>query len=1143
MKKITNIFKMMSITSLTCFLGSITTVGLKNNDVVSDKKQCKNGINKNQIITKDIDAKLIGADKGTITIEYTTPSECKITDCSWSFLASRNFNFNGGKFVCDGVEYTIVEIGSEAFRGFHTWLFMNCNLTIPSTIKKIDDCAFYGNSSIWSSTNKEIININFEEGVEYIGESAFQRCSCKNSKIVLPNSIRYIGRGAFADINSIKELDLTALDHIINIEADPFDGFNFRGFLYGCSTRIIRFKDQTMIDKYSNSQYWSSAAEYFGLKKDVYAEISSKYIGANEKSTFTFRGPSYKQTKITDISSKFAATGNFNFNGGKFTYDGTEYVISEIAHDAFHPNPDWWYFKECKLTIPSTIKKIGDRAFYGNSRYWGLSNKEIIGLNFEEGIEDIGKEAFYKCDDLQSSQLVLPNSLQHIGNNAFAEISNLEELDLSALDHVISLDADPFSKDGCLHDTKISKIWVKDQDMKNKYRSDKHWSSFANNFVIPDYNSKTISSRYIGANNESTFDFNCLDPKQTKIMGVSNNFVASGDFNFNNGKFTYNNVEYAIGEITSDTFHAGSTHWYFKNCKLTIPSTVKTIGDRAFYGNSRNSFVSKKEIIGLNFEEGIEDIGKEAFKECDDLQSSQLVLPNSLQHIGNQAFAEISPLKELDLSALDHVINLDANPFDRDGCLHDTKISKIWVKDQAMKDKYSKDRFWSSVAKYFQPKDHIYKTINSKYIGGDSNSTFDFNYLDPKLIEITGVSSKFVATGNFNFNGGKFTYDGTEYVISEIGYDAFRRSSNGRYFKECNLTIPASIKKIKNGAFYGDAHHSCFSSKEIIGLNFDEGIEDIGKEAFKECYDLKSSLLVLPNSLQHIGNNAFAEINPLKELDLSVLDHVISLDANPFDENGCLHGTKINTIWVKDQAMKDKYSKDQFWSSAAKYFVLKGQISKTINSKYIGGDSNSTFDLNYFDPKQTKITGVSDEFVGSGNFNFNGGKFTYNGTEYVISEIAHDTFHAGWIDWYFKNCKLTIPSTVKTIGDRAFYGNSRNSFVSKKEIVGLNFEEGIEYIGKEAFYKCDDLESDKLVLPNSLQHIGNNAFAEISPLKELDLSVLDHVISLDANPFDENGCLHGTKIKTIWVKDQAMKNKYSKAQYWSSASEKIKVKS
>ena len=126
----------MSITSLTCFLGSITTVGLKNNDVVSDKKQCKNSINENEIITKKIDAKLIGADKGTITIEYTNPSECKITDCSWSFLASGDFNFNGGKFVYDGVEYIITGIGPDAFRVCDNWHFINCNLTIPSAIKK-----------------------------------------------------------------------------------------------------------------------------------------------------------------------------------------------------------------------------------------------------------------------------------------------------------------------------------------------------------------------------------------------------------------------------------------------------------------------------------------------------------------------------------------------------------------------------------------------------------------------------------------------------------------------------------------------------------------------------------------------------------------------------------------------------------------------------------------------------------------------------------------------------------------------------------------------------------------------------------------------------------------------------------------------
>ena len=112
-----------------------------------------------------------------------------------------------------------------------------------------------------------------------------------------------------------------------------------------------------------------------------------------------------------------------------------------------------------------------------------------------------------------------------------------------------------------------------------------------------------------------------------------------------------------------------------------------------------------------------------------------------------------------------------------------------------------------------------------------------------------------------------------------------------------------------------------------------------------------------------------------------------------------------------------------------------------------------------------------------------------------------------------------------------------------KEIIDINFNEGIEDIGKEVFEKCDDLQSNKLVLPNSLQHIGNNAFAEISPLEELDLSALDHVINIDANPFDKDGCLYNTKINTIWVKDQTISDKYCNDKHWSSVSEKIKVKS
>ena len=649
--------------------------------------------------------------------------------------------------------------------------------------------------------------------------------------------------------------------------------------------------------------------------------ISAALFGA-KKGTVDVKFTGHECT-IVKANHDFVATGNFNFNGGKFTYDRVEYTITEIGDEAFYCNSVRWFFKKCNLTIPASIKRIGKDAFNWNSTIMPFPSKEIINIYFENGIEDIGEGAFSTCTNLVSNELILPNSVRHIGNKAFSQIGPVKELDLTALDHVIDLDVNPFDANGCLFSTVISKIWVKDQAMKAKYCNDKHWSSAAKYFVILGYDSKTISSSYIGANNESTFDFNCLDPKQAKITGISNNFLASGDFNFNNGKFTYNNVEYAIKEITSDTFNAIWTHWYFENCKLTIPSTVKTIGDRAFYGNSRNSFGTKKEIIGINFNEGVEDIGKEAFKKCDDLESDKLVLPNSLQHIGDNAFEDISPLEELDLSALDHVINLDADPFSKDGCLYNTKISKIWVKDQEMKDKYCSNKHWSSVAKYFLLKAHTFETISSSYIGANSEGTFDFNCLDPKQTKITGVSNKFVTSGDFNFNNGKFTYKNVEHAISEIASDAFHAGSTHWCFKKCKLTIPSTVKTIGDRAFYGNSRNSFGTKKEIIGINFNEGVEDIGKEAFKKCDDLESDKLVLPNSLQHIGNNAFEDISPLKELDLSALDHVINLDADPFDKDGCLYNTKISKIWVKDQEMKDKYCSDKHWSSVSGNIKIK----------------------------------------------------------------------------------------------------------------------------------------------------------------------------------------------------------------------------
>ena len=51
----------------------------------------------------------------------------------------------------------------------------------------------------------------------------------------------------------------------------------------------------------------------------------------------------------------------------------------------------------------------------------------------------------------------------------------------------------------------------------------------------------------------------------------------------------------------------------------------------------------------------------------------------------------------------------------------------------------------------------------------------------------------------------------------------------------------------------------------------------------------------------------------METLDLSALDHVISINSNPFDpNNGFLANTKVSKILLRDQEMIDKYTSNAY---------------------------------------------------------------------------------------------------------------------------------------------------------------------------------------------------------------------------------------
>lgn len=128
--------------------------------------------------------------------------------------------------------------------------------------------------------------------------------------------------------------------------------------------------------------------------------------------------------------------------------------------------------------------------------------------------------------------------------------------------------------------------------------------------------------------------------------------------------------------------------------------------------------------------------------------------------------------------------------------------------------------------------------------------------------------------------------------------------------------------------------------------------------------------------------------------------------------------------------------------------------------------------------------------VGADAFKNTGIVNSQTGPVYYVSAWAVDCDSAtaveiksgttGIADSTFEGCGLqtvSIPATVKTIGDVAFAGNS--------EIREVSIPEGVETLGSYAFYDCSSLL--KVTMPSTLTTIGTAAYLDCSALKNIKI--------------------------------------------------------
>lgn len=270
--------------------------------------------------------------------------------------------------------------------------------------------------------------------------------------------------------------------------------------------------------------------------------------------------------------------------------------------------------------------------------------------------------------------------------------------------------------------------------------------------------------------------------------------------------------------------------------EITIGSLVTKIPYNSFAGNKSLSIVTFSENSELT------TIEENAFSRC---KLSKIVLPNSVEVIGNYAFRDNSKLENIELSQ--NLKSIGSSAFEN--C---TLIKKIILPNHL--ESIGLSAFLKcSIKELFIPKS--VKSINTSAFSNNPLSIISFEETDKP---ISFYSSTFPSVDSVymgrNFTGTiKATKIGLGSSVTALNKDNFKDSKN-----LTSISIPESVITIDNSVFY-----NCSS---LESLEIPSSVTYVGTSAFYGCTNLKS--ISFGSNIKDIGSNALTKCDNLSEITL-----------------------------------------------------------------------------------------------------------------------------------------------------------------------------------------------------------------------------------------------------------------------------------
>ena len=282
--------------------------------------------------------------------------------------------------------------------------------------------------------------------------------------------------------------------------------------------------------------------------------------------------------------------------------DGQKFYVTEIGARVFQQNQTLK-----KITLPNTIEKIGDAAFYGTgiaNLYFKGTIADWANIHFSDWHSNpvcSYTEFYLNNTRFEGNKLILPNSTKRIGSYAFRNFQKIKSVTIP--NSVTSIGKGAFSS--CLSLESI---------------------------FIPSSVTSIGESAFASCNSMCSL----IVSKDNPIYDSRNDCNAIIETSTNTLLFGCKNTT-----IPSSVIHIGCKAFY--NCEsistISIPNSVKTIGISAFEGSS---------LVSITLNEGLTSIGATAFQHCGSLESIEI--PNTVTTMGGGVFHDCKKIKSIKLS-------------------------------------------------------------------------------------------------------------------------------------------------------------------------------------------------------------------------------------------------------------------------------------------------------------------------------------------------------------------------------------------------------------------------------------------------------------------------------------------------------------